>query len=129
MLEEVWDFVYLLSSVAGLQDVCVIGGLNHDTVLLLPADKSVLDPRVREDLIHVCSFPGIELQHSANDVACLSRQESQQPEGTLDCGCGVGVAVRRLSAHGFISGLLVLVVMMMVMVMFVLSVVVGAGVA
>ena len=100
----------------------MIGCFKDDAVLLLPAHKAVLHPRIGENLLHIGALTRVELQHSADDVAGFSREQPKQSQGAFDGGLCVGVGLGGLPAHG-----LVLVVVMVVVVFVFWSAIVGAA--
>lgn len=70
--------------VARLQRMRMIRRFDDHSVLLLPADETVLHPGVRQNLVHSRSFLRFQFQHASNDMPGFSRQESQQSYGSLD---------------------------------------------
>lgn len=95
----------------------VVGCLDDDSVFFLSAHQAVLNPRIRQNLIHIGTLLRIQLQHAANDVTSLTWEQSEQSQWTLDGHLCIGIVLRARAAHwlGF-RRLFIMVMMVMVMV-------------
>jgi hypothetical protein len=102
----------LFATAARLQSVAVTGSSEDGSVFFLAAHKSILHPRVGQDVVHGSTLARIQFQHAANDVPCLAWQQTKQAHRALDST--LLARVRRLARRRFGRDVVVLLVVLVV---------------